>query len=84
MTQKSDDFEAAFTELESCSAALESQELSLEASLDTFEKGLRAAAACRNYIEAGEQRVVNLVEELDDPAIRELMNQDSENRGEEV
>jgi len=55
-------FEQNLQELESLVEALESGELSLEDSLDHFEKGIKKTQACQEALNAAEQRVNVLTE----------------------
>lgn len=56
-------FEAAITELESLVATLEAGEVSLEDSLQAFEKGVKLTRECQKHLSDAEQRVTLLMEE---------------------
>ncbi len=56
------DFEAALRELEALVARLEEGELSLEASLHEFERGMALTRRCQQLLEQAEQRVQQLTE----------------------
>jgi len=62
------DFESALDALESIVAELESGELSLEASLAAFERGVKLTRRCQAALKAAELRVQVLTEDgaLDD------------------
>ncbi len=55
-------FESSLKELEGIVAGLERGELSLEASLKLFERGVTLAAECRQTLATAELRVKNLIE----------------------
>ncbi|WP_295383932.1 exodeoxyribonuclease VII small subunit [uncultured Thiodictyon sp.] len=50
-------FEQSLNELETIVAALEKGDLTLEASLAAFERGVTLTRACRQALEGAEQRV---------------------------
>lgn len=54
-------FEAGLEELENVVKQLESGELSLEQSLELFEKGMKLSETCRKQLEEAETRVEILV-----------------------
>ncbi len=54
-------FEAALDELERVVKELESGELSLERSLELFEKGMSLSECCRKQLEEAETRVEMLI-----------------------
>lgn len=56
--------EAALEDLESIVAALEDGRLSLEESLDLFERGVRLIKVCSARLESAEQRIESLSGEL--------------------
>ncbi|MEB4590613.1 exodeoxyribonuclease VII small subunit [Candidatus Thiothrix sp. Deng01] len=51
------DFEAAMAELENLVQRMESGELTLEASLKEFERGVQLTRLCQEALNAAEQRV---------------------------
>jgi exodeoxyribonuclease VII small subunit len=51
-------------ELEDCVARLESGELSLEQSLEIFERGIAASRACAGLLDQSRKRVQVLVEKV--------------------
>lgn len=53
-------FEQSLNELESLVEKLETGELSLEESLQTFERGVRLSRICQRALDAAEQRVERL------------------------
>lgn len=59
------DFKAALDELESLVEQLESGELSLEDSLEAFEKGVRLVKICNQTLNAIEKKVEMLVKDKD-------------------
>ena len=60
MTQKEKKFEEAFYELEALVEKLESGDLSLEESLDFYEKGMVLVKWCTNKLESAELRLEQL------------------------
>lgn len=65
------DFETALTELEGLVQRMEGGELSLEDSLQEFERGVKLTRICQDALKAAEQRVKLLSangEEQDFPA----------------
>tara|TARA_Y100000588_G_C13943708_1_gene791177 strand:- start:174 stop:434 length:261 start_codon:yes stop_codon:yes gene_type:complete len=51
------DFEAALTELESLVTTLEDGKLSLERSLELFERGVKLSRYCHTKLEEAEKRI---------------------------
>jgi exodeoxyribonuclease VII small subunit len=60
-------FEEALTELESIVDALERGDLSLEQSLDAFERGVGLTRTCQQALDAAEQRVRILTDARAEP-----------------
>ena len=60
------DFDKALKELESLVNRLENEELSLEQSVEVFEKGVRLSKTCQTALEAAELRVKKILDEGDD------------------
>ena len=60
MTQKEKKFEEAFHELEALVEKLESGDLSLDESLDFYEKGMALAKWCADKLNAAELRLEQL------------------------
>ena len=56
------DFEESMADLEDCVARLESGELSLDESLQVFERGIAASRACARLLDDTRKRVQVLVE----------------------
>jgi exodeoxyribonuclease VII small subunit len=56
------DFEAAFEELEGLVERMEEGKLSLEESLETYERGIALSRACQKSLDAAEQRIQILSE----------------------
>lgn len=59
---KSIDFEGSLAALEALVEEMEDGELSLEASLAAFEKGIKLTRECQKALEAAEQKVQVLME----------------------
>ncbi|MDA0336890.1 MAG: exodeoxyribonuclease VII small subunit [bacterium] len=55
-------FEVAMEDLEACVARLESGDLTLEQSLEVFERGIAASRACAGLLDQSRKRVQVLVE----------------------
>jgi len=60
---------------------LDSGEMSLEDSLELFEKGVSLVKSCRAYLESARQRISLVSMDLDDPEGRpwDPLNDDSKN-----
>ena len=69
------DFESALKELETLVSRMESGELSLDASLKAFERGIELTRKCQSSLEAAELRVQTLTKDKEledsDPKIDE-------------
>ena len=61
--KKTDNFEDALKELEKIVTQLESDELSLEQSLKSFEKGIKLTRQCQKQLKDAELKVQKLIEE---------------------
>ncbi len=57
------DFEKSLNELESIVNKMESGDLALEESLNTFEKGIKLASSCQLALDQASQKVELLIEE---------------------
>jgi len=57
-------FEDAMENLEDCVSSLESGELTLEQSLEIFERGIAASRACAGLLDQSRKRVQVLVEKV--------------------
>lgn len=78
MTKKKDsafNFEESLASLESLVSAMEEGELSLEESLQAFEKGIRLTRECQAALQNAEQKVQVLISENGAP---EAIDMDSE------
>jgi exodeoxyribonuclease VII small subunit len=62
-TNKAFDFEQAMADLEALVTRMESGELTLEESLQTFERGIHLTSACQQALTSAEQRVQVLIEQ---------------------
>jgi exodeoxyribonuclease VII small subunit len=62
-------FEAALAELEGLVGQLEQGELTLEESLQRFERGVSLVRTCQNALQAAEQKVAQLTERDGEPEI---------------
>jgi len=60
MTLKPKDFESALKKLEEIVKELEEADLSLEQSLERYEKGVRLARFCNTKLEEAEKRIAML------------------------
>lgn len=67
MARKSDsqNFEKSLAELEEIVSKMEQGDLSLEESLDAFEKGVKLSKDCQKALKNAEQKVNKLVEKGD-------------------
>ncbi len=57
MTQDTVSFEVALAELESLVARMETGDLTLEASLQAFERGIQLTRTCQQKLQEAEQQV---------------------------
>lgn len=71
------EFEQSLTELEALVESLEAGDLSLEASLEKFERGVALARSCQNALKAAELRVQQLIENDGETGIADF--EDGEN-----
>jgi exodeoxyribonuclease VII small subunit len=60
------DFESALEELETLVTAMEDGELSLEESMQAFEKGIKLTRECQSALRQAEQKVQILINENGD------------------
>lgn len=60
------DFESALEELEELVTSMEEGELSLEESLQAFEKGIKLTRECQTALQKAEQKVQILINENGD------------------
>lgn len=70
----SQSFEQALAELESLVKNMDSGELSLEASLQAFEKGVGLIRQCQNQLQQAELKVQQLLESEDGLSLTEFSN----------
>ena len=74
------DFEETLEQLEELVSAMEEGNLSLEQSLQSFEKGVRLTRECQSALDNAEQKVQKL---LDDAGTTEPLDFDSDQEGED-
>ena len=72
--QASFDFEKALEELEELVSSMEDGELSLEGSLQAFEKGIKLTRECQAALKKAEQKVRVLINENGDTEEMEFEN----------
>lgn len=60
-------FEASLDELEKLVQSLENDNLSLDQSLATFEKGIKLSRTCQSALDQAEQKVTILLGETEQP-----------------
>lgn len=65
--EETPDFESALKELEDVVTRLEKGELSLEASLQYFERGVALTRHCQKSLQEAEQKVETLLGDQDEP-----------------
>ncbi|MEX2470130.1 MAG: exodeoxyribonuclease VII small subunit [Pseudohongiellaceae bacterium] len=73
-------FEQALEELEQLVTAMEDGELTLEQSLQAFEKGIKLTRECQSALQEAEQKVQVLLNEEGDTEELETGDLDSENQ----
>lgn len=66
------DFESALSELETLIGQLESGDLSLDASLQAFEQGVKLTRDCQKHLTEAEQKVQKLVQEQGQLSLEDL------------
>ncbi len=75
MSKKKDstfNFEESLASLESLVSAMEDGDLSLEESLQAFEKGIRLTRECQSALQNAEQKVQVLIAENGEPEALDL------------
>lgn len=68
---KNFDFEASLNELEKLVDALEEGDLSLEQSLQDFERGIKLTRSCQNALTEAQQKVKILLENNDQSSLKD-------------
>ena len=71
-------FEVSMANLQACVARLESGELTLEQSLEVFERGIAASRACAGLLDQSRKRVQVLVEKVGGEFQLEFLDSDEE------
>lgn len=66
MTNKKQSFEEMMEELESIVQKLDNENVSLEESLDLYQRGMKLSTACEETLKNAENKVNELVKEDDD------------------
>ncbi|MCU7835824.1 MAG: exodeoxyribonuclease VII small subunit [gamma proteobacterium symbiont of Taylorina sp.] len=69
------DFETSFNELEKIVDKLENGQLSLEQSLDNFERGIHLTQSCQNALSNAQQKVQILLEKNDQASLKDYERQ---------
>lgn len=72
------EFEKALEQLETIVKELEAGELSLNESLDKFQKGISLVKTCNEQLENAEKKVEMLIENNDGLELKELEVKDAE------
>lgn len=62
MISKEFDFEKSIKELEQIANSLENEQISLEKSIELFEKGVKISKECSEYLETAKQKIITLTE----------------------
>ena len=71
------DFEASLKELEGLVEKMEQGDLSLEASLDHFEKGVQLSRTCQQALSDAEQKVKILMQKNDQETLATFDSEDT-------
>ncbi|MBF7022026.1 exodeoxyribonuclease VII small subunit [Staphylococcus kloosii] len=66
MTNKKQSFEEMMEELESIVQKLDNENVSLEESLDLYQRGMKLSASCEETLKNAENKVNELLKEEDD------------------
>ncbi len=69
------DFEAALTELEQIVEGMEQGDISLEASLEAFENGIKLTRACQKALSEAEQKVQILLSQNESGQLEPFENE---------
>jgi len=77
--KQSMDFEASLEQLEGLVSAMEAGELTLEESLQHFERGIRLTRDCQKRLAAAEQQVQVLLEQQGEPSLQPFDSDLSDN-----
>jgi exodeoxyribonuclease VII small subunit len=75
-SKKTVHFEKAITELENLVEQMEDGDLSLEASLKTFEAGIKLTRDCQNALQKAEQKVQILLEKNGETQLVDFQKED--------
>ena len=70
--QTVNDFENSMGELESLVEAMESGELTLEESLEHFERGIKQVRSCQKALDEAEQKVRILLDDTEDARLNDF------------
>ena len=70
------DFEQALAELEALGEKMEEGDLSLEESLQSFERGIQLTRGCQQALQAAEQKVQVLLEKDGGEQLRDFAPED--------
>jgi len=70
--QPTDNFEKSMDELESLVETMESGELTLEASLEHFEQGIKKVRQCQKALDEAEQKVKILLDDAEEGQLAEF------------
>ncbi len=62
MISKDFDFEKSIKELEQIANSLENEQISIDQSIELFEKGVRLSRECSEYIENAKQKIITLTQ----------------------
>ncbi len=62
MLSKDFDFEKSIKELEKIANSLENEQISLDVSIELFEKGVKLSKDCSEYLETAKQKIVTLTQ----------------------
>ncbi len=74
------DFEASLNELEKLVDALEQGDLSLEQSLQDFERGINLTRSCQSALTDAQQKVKILLEDKHQSALQDFNNESFNNK----
>lgn len=80
--KKAANFETALEELETLVEEMEHGDISLEESLQKFERGIALTRTCQKALQEAEQKVQMLVEKKDGDVVSDLEDTDQEDSAE--
>ncbi|MCU5746344.1 exodeoxyribonuclease VII small subunit [Staphylococcus sp. SQ8-PEA] len=79
MSEKKQSFEEMMSELENIVQKLDDETVSLEESLDLYQRGMKLSASCEETLKNAEKKVNELIKEENDASNEDEQNYESTN-----